>query len=97
MENKEKETKEHKVKRIAALVCIILIVLLYLVTFVISFFANKGMASAFRICAVLTVALPLFTWGFIWMYGKLTNKKTIASLFPDDPLDDSNEEPADDK
>ena len=68
-------------KQIAALTCVVLLVLLYIATFIAAFFAGKGGTRLFVICAALTIIIPIATWGFIWMIGKLTNKHTIADLY----------------
>jgi len=70
--------KKKSPKQIAALVCVILLVLLYIVTLVAAFFTKVGGMQLFKICAILTIAIPVFCWAFIWMYGKLTGKRTIA-------------------
>ena len=44
----------------------------------VSFFTKAGGMQLFKICAILTIAIPVFCWAFIWMYGKLTGKRTIA-------------------
>lgn len=66
-------------KQIAALVCVVLIVLLALVTLVLAFCDFEGAKTWFVGCMGLTLALPIFAWLFIWMFGRLTGKETIAN------------------
>lgn len=67
-------------KRIAALVCIILLVSLYLITLLVAIFDRNSSGNWFMLCLIGTVTIPLLTWIYIWMYGVLTQKHTIASF-----------------
>lgn len=67
-------------KQIAALVCVILIVLLCLASLVLAFCDFEGAKTWFMGCMGLTLVLPIFAWIYIWLFGKITNKKTIADL-----------------
>ena len=67
-------------KRIAALVAVVLLVAMYLVTLVAAFFDNAASGYLFRACLICTIVIPVMAWGFIWLYGHLTGKKTIADL-----------------
>ncbi|MCH5255294.1 MAG: hypothetical protein J1F41_10255 [Lachnospiraceae bacterium] len=75
MENKKKRTP----KQIAALICVIILVCLYLVTFLVAFLDFPGWDRLFAVCLLATVGLPILLWIYIWLYGKTTNKHTIAS------------------
>ncbi len=74
----------NKKQRIAALICIILLVLLYVVTLICAIFNFDGSGRLFQACLFATVAVPLLAWIYIWMYGKLTNKHTMASFTTED-------------
>lgn len=69
-----------KPKQIAAWICIILLVSLYIVTFIVSFLDFPGSGSLFRACLAATVGLPVLLWIYIWLYGKIKNKHTMASV-----------------
>lgn len=69
-----------KKQRIAALVGIILLVLLYVITLICAIFNFDGAGKMFRISLFCSIALPILIWGYIWIYGKLTEKHTIASF-----------------
>lgn len=69
-----------KSKQIAAWVCIIIIVLLYAATFILSFLDFPGSGALFQSCLVATVGLPILLWIYIWLYGKIRDRHTIASL-----------------
>lgn len=74
--NKKKITS----KQVVAMGGVILLALLYIVTLVVAFVDQSATGSLFQVCLVATIAIPLLIWVYIWMYGKLTNKKTMADL-----------------
>lgn len=96
--------KRSKAQRVAAMLCIILLVLLYLATLVSAIVDKSSTKQWFMLCLIGTIVIPLLTWIYIWMYGMLTQKRTIAS-FQTDPatkneldsplksVDDSSSEP----
>lgn len=67
-------------KQIAAIICIILLVSMYVMTFVAACLDFPGWGRLFAGCLLMTVALPILLWIFIWLYGKYTEKHTMASL-----------------
>lgn len=69
-----------KTKQIAAWVCIILLISLYVITFIVSFLDFPGWDKLFQSCLVATVGLPILLWIYIFLYGKIKDKHTIASL-----------------
>lgn len=69
-----------KTKQIAAWICIVLLVLLYVATFVMAFMDFPGAGALFRACLGATIGLPVLLWIYIWLYGKVTDKHTPASL-----------------
>lgn len=75
---------KNKPKQIAAIICIVLLVLLYVATLIVSVLDFPGSDRLFGACIVATVGLPILLWIFIWVYGKYTNKRTIAEIFPED-------------
>ncbi len=81
---KENTTKDNQAKwnpkRIAALIAVILLVGLYLVTFIVAVFVPVEGNNLFAICLMGTIAIPLLAWVYIWMYGQMTGKETIADL-----------------
>ena len=72
--------KRSKAQRIAALVCVILLVSLYLITLLVAIFDRSSSGKWFMICLIGTITIPLLTWIYIWMYGMLSNRHTIASF-----------------
>lgn len=85
MENKsntqpETTSRYSKPQRIGALVCVILIVLIYIVALIASFFSSEAGKTIARIAIGCTLVLPLLTWAYIWMIGKLTHRHTIADF-----------------
>lgn len=78
-------------KRIAALICVILLVLLYVATLVVSILDFDGSGQLFASCIAATIVLPILLWIYIFLYGKLTQKETIADLFPGSKDEDRKE------
>lgn len=67
-------------KQIAALVCVTLLVAMYLITFLVACINPDGSGKLFAGCLLLTIALPILLWIYIWLYGMYKEKHTIASL-----------------
>lgn len=82
----DKKIKRHK--QIAAIIGIVLLVSLYLVTFILALCRFEGASSLFMGALACTIVVPVLIWIYIWLYGLLTRKKTIATLFPDAPSDE---------
>ncbi len=78
-----------KSKQIAAIFCIVLLVLLYIATLVISLLDFPGSDRLFAACILATIGLPILLWVYIWLYGKITGKRTLAD--PSSPKDTSEE------
>lgn len=84
----KKMKKKMTVKRVAALFAVILLAALYVLTLLAAVFDTSAAGSLFRICLICTVAVPLLTWIFIWLYGQTTGKSTIADVhLLEDPED----------
>lgn len=67
-------------RQIAALVCVILLAAMYLVTFLVACLDFPGWNKLFAGCLLMTIALPILLWLYIWLYGIYTRKHTMASL-----------------
>lgn len=76
----EKQTTKHKwtSKRIIALLGVILLVFLYIVTLFVAIFVPDQSGNMLKCCFLATIAIPTLIWIYIWMYGKLSGKHTIA-------------------
>lgn len=70
--------KKYTPKRILAIISIVLIVAMVFATLIAAVFDKSGLL--FRSFLIVTVALPLALWIFIWAYGAMTDKHTIASF-----------------
>lgn len=68
--------KNHK--RIAAIIGIVLLLSIYLITFVLALMDFEGADRLFRFGVGATFLVPIIVWFYIWIYGKFTQKKTIA-------------------
>lgn len=67
-------------KQIAALVCVVLLVLLYVAFFLSAVLDFPGREKFFSATLYGTIAIPLLTWIYIFLYGKMKNHRTIASV-----------------
>lgn len=81
---------KNRPKQIAAWLCILLLLSLYIATFVVALLDFPGSDALFRSCLAATVGLPILLWIYIWLYGKVKNKHTMASMdiFQTDIKDD---------
>lgn len=68
----------NKKQRVLAMIGIILLVLLMLSTLAAAIFDSSG--KLFRVSLFLTIFVPILIWGYLWIYGILSQKHTIASL-----------------
>ena len=83
--NTDNNKKKKHPKQIAAIIGILLLMLLYIATLISALVDSSATKSWFRMCLFATVAVPLLLWIYIWMYGKLTGKHTIAEDTPSRP------------
>lgn len=67
-------------KQIAALVCVVLLVLLYVLFFLSAVLDFPGREKIFSATLYGTITIPLLTWIYIFLYGKIKNRHTIASI-----------------
>ena len=56
------------------------LVLLYIITLICAIFNFDGAGRMFKVSLFATIFIPIILWLYIWMYGKLTNKHTIADF-----------------
>lgn len=78
--NTKKTKKKRTSKQIVAIGGIALLVLMYLGTLIVAIADQSASMALFQACLVATIAIPFLIWVYIWMYGKLTQKHTIADL-----------------
>lgn len=82
---------KNNTKRIVALVGVILLGIMIIATLLTAFLDSSGVY--FRSCLIVTIALPIALWVFIWSYGAMMSKHTVASVdmfggeTPDEDLD----------
>ncbi len=88
MSENKNPNKKWTSKRIVALIGVFLLLALYVAALFISIFNPDSSGDMLRFCIFGTVAIPLFIWIYVWMYGKLTGKHTIADF---DYLQDKDE------
>ncbi|MDD2971790.1 MAG: hypothetical protein PHE02_06635 [Lachnospiraceae bacterium] len=73
-----------KVKQISALIAVIILAGLYLATFLFAIIDSPNSGRMFQACLFATVAVPILLWVWIWLYGAVTQKDDIATIFPKD-------------
>ena len=69
------DKKKKTPKQIAALVCVGLLLLLYLATLVVACLNFPGDDRLFQACLVATVGLPILLWIYIWLFGKIKERR----------------------
>ncbi|MBR6309020.1 MAG: HAD family phosphatase [Lachnospiraceae bacterium] len=69
-----------KGQRIASVVCLCLIAVLFVAMLVLSFFKTPLAKTLFKVTLGAALILPILTWIYIWLIGKLTRKRTIADF-----------------
>lgn len=80
MSEKNKSSRKISSKQVVALAGVVLLAAMYLVTLAVAIFDQDSSGRLFQACLVATVAIPLLIWVYIWMYGKLTGRHTMADL-----------------
>lgn len=72
--------KKKTLKQIAALACVVLIILSYIVSAVVALIDSTKSGELFQACLLTTVFLPILCWIYIWLYGRIKQKHTMADL-----------------
>lgn len=67
-------------KRVAAIIGILLLISIYIVTLVVAIVSPDDSGRLFALCLFATLVIPITIWVYVWMYGKLTNKRTFADF-----------------
>lgn len=80
-ENKATDTnKKMTSKQVVAIIGIALLVLMYITTLIVAIVDTSASGKWFGMCLSATFVIPILIWIYTWMYGKFTNKSTIADL-----------------
>lgn len=69
-----------KMKRIGALVGVILLTSTIIATLVMAILGYTFESKLFMGLVISDICLPILLWIYIWLFGKLTGKHTIASF-----------------
>lgn len=72
--------KKKTPKQIAALFCIVILVALYLLTLISAVLSFPGWQRMFGGCLIATISLPILLWIYIWLYGRIKDRHTIADF-----------------
>ena len=78
-----------KIKRIGALIGVILLVGSIIATLIMAIMGYTFENALFMGLVVADICLPILLWVYIWLFGKLTGKHTMASF---DLMQDKNEQ-----
>ncbi len=78
MHNQSSDKKKKTPKQIAALICVALLVGMYVATLVVAFLDFPGSDRLFQACLVATIGLPILLWIYIWLYGKVQERRDEA-------------------
>jgi uncharacterized membrane protein YeaQ/YmgE (transglycosylase-associated protein family) len=79
---------KNKMKRFGALVGVILLAGSIIATLVMAILGFTFESTIFMGLVVADICLPILLWVYIWLFGKLTGKHTMASF---DLMQDKNE------
>lgn len=70
-----KESKKRTPKQIAALVCVFILVCMYIVTLIVACLDFPGSGRLFAACLLATIGLPILLWLYIWLYGRIQDRR----------------------
>lgn len=76
----QKQRKKRTPKQNAALLCVILLIAMYLTAFVVACLDLGDSGRLFANCLLITIALPILLWIYIWLYGIYKDRHNMASL-----------------
>ena len=71
---------KNKMKRIGALIGVILLTGSILATFIMAILGYTFESKLFMGLIVADICLPILLWIYIWLFGKMTGKHTMASF-----------------
>ena len=71
---------KNKMKRVGALVGVILLAGSIIATLIMAILGYTFESAIFMGLVVADICLPVLLWVYIWLFGKLTGKHTMASF-----------------
>ncbi len=71
---------KEKIKRIGAIIGVILLVGSIIATLIMAILGYTFESKVFMGFLMCDICLPILLWIYIWLFGKMTGKHTIASL-----------------
>lgn len=80
-----------KTKQVLAILAIVILLGLYIATFLFALMDSPNSGRMFQACLFATIGVPLLLWIYMWGYGILTKKDTMATFFPNNKDKDSAE------
>ena len=78
--NSEDLVMKDKMKRIGALVGVILLAGSIVATLIMAILGYTFESTVFMGLVIADICLPILLWIYIWLFGKLTGKHTMASF-----------------
>lgn len=67
-------------RQIAALICVFLLIAMYAITLIAACLDLADAGRLFAGCLLMTIALPILLWIYIWLYGIFRERHNMASL-----------------
>lgn len=71
---------KNKMKQIGALIGVILLVGAIVATLIMALLGYTFESNVFMGLIIADICLPILLWVYIWLFGKMTGKHTIASM-----------------
>lgn len=78
-----------KTKQVLAILAIVILLGLYIATFIFALIDSPNSGRMFQACLFATIGVPLLLWIYMWGYGVLTKKDSMATFFPNNKDKDS--------
>lgn len=76
----QKQKRKINSKQVVAIAGVIGLAGMYIVTLVVAIVDHTAAGSMFQGCILATAAIPALIWFYMWMYGKMTGRKTMADF-----------------
>lgn len=73
-------SKKKTPRQIAALICVFLLIAMYAITLIVACLDLADAGRLFAGCLLMTIALPILLWIYIWLYGIYRDRHNMASL-----------------
>lgn len=93
----EQKHKYSNFQRILAMIGVILLISLSICALVFAVIDFPGSGRLSWACLMAAIIMPILLWIWIFIYGQMTRKKTIATFWPESDKSDEADELENDK